>query len=305
MLWQIWLCALLTLGIYTFLYSDNKLYRMLLNILIGLNVGYQFMVTWKSVLSPKWWALCWKGFDPKIEGSWFSGVFEWLGYFFSYIWNHPGAFIYWLILGVLGSLWYFQLTRKYLWLSRIVIGMSVGMGAGIVFKSSFLLNAAQITDSFRPFIATMPSALWSNGSPVIGTGGTFNFLQSLNNVIFVGTIVCVMVYFFFSFSHENRVIVGSAKMGRWLLMISFGAFFGNTVMTRMAVFLERLQYLIRDWAIQTVPQTPLIAYIYGGGVLLLIIAIYLLFRRPPAKPQKPDYIDEEGPKPEVPVGEQV
>jgi hypothetical protein len=39
----------------------------------------------------------------------------------------------------------------------------------------------------------------------------------------------------------------TARLGRWLLMVSFGAFFGNTVMTRMAVFLERLQFLLRDW----------------------------------------------------------
>jgi hypothetical protein len=38
-----------------------------------------------------------------------------------------------------------------------------------------------------------------------------------------------------------------ARTGRWLLMISFGTFFGNTVMTRLAVFLERVQFLLYEW----------------------------------------------------------
>ena len=36
----IWLAAMVTLGIYTYLWSDNKLYRMLLNVMVGLGVGY-------------------------------------------------------------------------------------------------------------------------------------------------------------------------------------------------------------------------------------------------------------------------
>jgi hypothetical protein len=30
-------------------------------------------------------------------------------------------------------------------------------------------------------------------------------------------------------------------------MLSFGAFFGNTVMTRLAVFLERVEFPLHDW----------------------------------------------------------
>jgi len=32
-----------------------------------------------------------------------------------------------------------------------------------------------------------------------------------------------------------------------MLMIGFGAFFGNTVMTRMSILLERMMFLIDDW----------------------------------------------------------
>lgn len=199
--WQIWLAAIVTLGIYSYLINDNKVYRLLLNVMIGLGVGYNFIIMWKQVLGPLWW-------EPMTQG--FAALFNGFA---------PGSGkALWVLVGLLGTLWYFQFSRKYLWLSRIVIGMTLGAGAGVVFKQQLLMNMPQIADSFRPLIAR-----------------------------FVGTIVCVMVYFFFSFEHKWAPVRHTARMGRWLLMLSFGAFFGNTVMTRMAVFLERLQFLLRDW----------------------------------------------------------
>ncbi len=273
-LWQIWLAALITLGVYSYLYSDNKLYRILLNISIGLGVGYNFIIMWKQTVGPKWW-------DPMNAG------------FIALIKGQPGgASALWIIVGLLGVLWYFQLSRKYFWLSRIVIGMAVGSGAGVVFKASFLTNAPQITDSFRPLISGSPTALWSNGTPILSGIGEFSLMQTMNNILFVGTIVCVMVYFFFSFSHDRKAISSTAKTGRWLLMISFGAFFGNTVMTRMAVFLERLQYLIDEWIKYAMPHTSAIAWAIIGVAVLIIIVLYLLLRQRPPKTPMPEASSE-------------
>jgi hypothetical protein len=36
-------------------------------------------------------------------------------------------------------------------------------------------------------------------------------------------------------------------MGRWLMMIAFGAMFGSTVMARMSLFIGRLSFLFGDW----------------------------------------------------------
>lgn len=249
--WQIWLAAIVTLGIYSYLWNDNRLYRMLLNVMIGLGVGYSFIVIWKNVLGPLWWQPMCRGFAAVFRG------FE------------PGsAGALWILVGFLGTLWYFQFSRRYLWLSRIVIGMTLGAGAGMTFKQQFLLNAPQITDSFRPLIAR------EDGTPILG-GSTapFSLWMSINNFIFVATIVCVMVYFLFSFEHKLAPIRGAAKAGRWLLMISFGAFFGNTVMTRMAVFLERLQFLANDWA----PIVP--SWLWGASALVLAVAIYVGLKR--------------------------
>lgn len=220
-----WLAAIVTLGIYSYLWRDNRVYRLLLNIMIGLGVGYNFVIMWKQVLGPLWW-------EPMVQGV--SAI----GKGFA-----PGsAKALWVLVGLLGTLWYFQLSKKYFWLARIVIGMTLGAGAGVVFKQQLLLHVPQITDSFRPLLTR------ADGSPLIGgTDAPFSLWMSLNNLIFVGTLVCVMTYFFFSFEHKWKPVRGAARAGRWLLMISFGAFFGNTVMTRLAVFLERLQFLLYEW----------------------------------------------------------
>ena len=270
-IWQIWLAALITLGIYTYLFSDNKVYRFLLNVMTGLGVGYNLIITWKQVLGPLWW-------DPMSKGlaALFGG-------------KPGGAGAFWLLVGLLGTLWYFQFSRKHLWLSRIVIGMTLGAGAGVVFKNELLKNAPQITDSFRPILAA------ADGTSLLDSTGPVevlpSFLASLNNFIFVATIVCVMVYFFFSFSHDRPVVRRTAKMGRWLLMISFGAFFGNAIMTRMAIFLERVKFLANDWARNREVMTW--PWVLGAIGLVLAIAAIYFFTTPRPKPPSVETAPEE------------
>ena len=75
------------------------------------------------------------------------------------------------------------------------------------------------------------------------------WLASLENVFFVFTLLAVMFYFFFSyrFTADSAPARSFAYSGRWLLMVCFGAFFGSTVMARMALLVERLQFLLQTW----------------------------------------------------------
>ena len=274
----LWLAALITLGIYSFLYSDNRVYRALLNGMVGLSTGYNFIVMWKQVLGPKWW-------DPMSKG-------------FSALWHgSPGAWgAMWIIVGFLGLLWYFQFSRKHFWLSRIVIGMMMGMGAGVVFKAQFLLNMPQITDSLRPLVASAPNMQkypdYPNGIPLTEGAGPIDLFTSFNNILYIATIVAVMVYFFFSFSHDSKIVSSTAKFGRWMLMVSFGAFFGNTVMTRMGVFLQRAQFLAEEWGPRKLWYgLPSIAY--AAILAAAFAAIYIAIRRPPSKPPLREMVGEE------------
>ncbi|MGD0092363.1 MAG: hypothetical protein ABSE73_20800 [Planctomycetota bacterium] len=69
----------------------------------------------------------------------------------------------------------------------------------------------------------------------------------LANWIFAVTLICVMTYFLFSLEHNRPGIYQASLAGRWLMMLCFGAFFGSTIMARMALLVERLQFLIQQW----------------------------------------------------------
>jgi hypothetical protein len=207
------IAAICTLLIYSFLYRENPFYRLLEHILIGLSVGYSTGVVWTELLKPNW-------FD-KLVGA--EG-------------RIPN--LLWLLVLVPGVLWYFQLSRKNVWLSRILIMFFMGTGAGLGFRGVFqnlLAERGQITQSFK-------SILTYSGGSVSFTW--FNF----DNLLFIVIMLCVLSYFFFSFRHEkNPVLRGSSRLGRYFLMICFGTIFGTTVQGRMSLFIDRLTFLFHDW----------------------------------------------------------
>ena len=70
------------------------------------------------------------------------------------------------------------------------------------------------------------------------------------------------MYFFFSLRTDSRLVRVPMRTGRAMLMIALGAMFGNTVMTRMAYLIERIQFLYEDWLLSFLPALPGLS---GGG----------------------------------------
>jgi len=277
-----WVGAVIILSIYSFLYNDNKLYRMVLNACIGITFGYGLIITWKQVLGPLWWDVMWGNMAQIKHG----GVIACIG-------AYPLPFLYWLFLGIIGSFWYFQSSRRYLWLARIPIGIMLGANAGIIFKQQLLQNRDQIIDSARPLLATGVNGTWPSGQPWMGSGMHIDIWQSVSNLIFVVGIAAVMVYFFFSFDHTNPTVKRTAGLGRWLLMLCFGGFFGNTIMTRMAVLLQNIEFMNNEWAPAPIAfghRFSVASGWVGLGLLVvggLIYTIWYLLRKP-TKPSGPD-----------------
>ena len=69
---------------------------------------------------------------------------------------------------------------------------------------------------------------------------------SLNHLILVVGVITTLVFFFFSKEHKGA-IGGTAKLGIWYLMVSFGAAYGFTVMSRISLLIGRFQFLLDDW----------------------------------------------------------
>ena len=64
-------------------------------------------------------------------------------------------------------------------------------------------------------------------------------------VIAAGTFTG-LIYFFFSKEHKGA-FGGAAKVGIWVIMITFGASFGYTVMSRMSLLIGRMDFLFGQW----------------------------------------------------------
>jgi len=196
--------------VISYVFRDSAIYRMLSHVLLGVATAIAIVVTWRNVLEPNWWVLIDKSF-----GAMGKGTMDW-------------NFL-WLLCLIPGAMWYTLYFKKLEWMSRIVFGMFIGMGAGLAFKRYLLLIVPQITQSFKPIVA-------------INDGG-FDALGTVKNLLFLATLMSVLIYFFFTFRMESPVFQKSRSYGRWMMMICFGTLFGYTVMTRMSYFLERLRYV--------------------------------------------------------------
>ncbi len=198
----IWLAALLTLGIVSFLYRDNIFYRACESIFVGVSAGYWFVTYF--------WDNLYRKFYLGIQDT-----------------SNPNRFFLWFGV-VLGILMLTRLVGKVGWLSRWPLAFVVGATAGLYMMTYFVTNAmAQVGSTIMPIFS-----------------GNWGMIVN-NTVIALGTF-CGLVYFFFS--KEHRGLFGAAsRMGTWFLMITFGASFGYTVMSRMSLMLGRLDFLFGTW----------------------------------------------------------
>jgi hypothetical protein len=130
-------------------------------------------------------------------------------------------------------MWYGLYHRKTIWLSRIVMGLTIGAGAGLAFK-------AEINDK-------LPQVIASFKSPYVPPAEATTYHNSINNVLFLVILFSVLSYFFFSFEQRHPPLRAGSRTGRIFLMITFGVFFANTIMTRMSVFIERVWFLLTQW----------------------------------------------------------
>ncbi|MGB7062997.1 MAG: hypothetical protein WBF13_11680 [Candidatus Zixiibacteriota bacterium] len=129
---------------------------------------------------------------------------------------------------IFGLLLFSRFTKRFSWLSRWPMALIIGIYAGITivgYGSGDLI--LQIQANLLP--------LWTD-----------NWLTSVNNILLTVGVITGLIYFFFSKEHKGALGAG-AKVGVWFLMISFGASFGYTVMSRMSLLIGRVYFLLGTW----------------------------------------------------------
>jgi hypothetical protein len=220
--WQIFAAGISTLAIFSFLYRENRLFRIFEHFFIGIATAVGVIATvrdffWPKVIKPM------LGWDRTmlLDGSYIEPYSPWL--------------LLYLLPISFGGLYYFIFSKRHSWLAQLVIGFSFGISAGLAFKGTFNELLPQLDDSYRAVI-------------VFAADHSIDWGSTVNNWIFLVTLLSAMSYFFFTFrAVDGGVIARTAGLGRWLLMACFGAFFGSTIVARMALLVERLDFMINSW----------------------------------------------------------
>jgi hypothetical protein len=210
---ELWIGALLTLMIFSFLYKDNPFYKFAEHLFVGVSAAYWMVIGIWSTLMPN--------LVGRIAPDALQGII-----------NMPEDArpqYHFLIPAVFGLLMLTRLVERVSWFSRWAMAFVIGFAAGTNFtrylQSDFV---GQIYNSMLPLV-------------VIGGGGVA-IGPTISAIILIVGVICALIYFFFSKEHTGTFGAAS-RLGIWFLMVTFGAAFGYTVMARISLLTGRMQYL--------------------------------------------------------------
>ncbi len=207
----LWVAAFLTLGIISFLYRDNVWYKICEAVFVGISAGYWFVTYFWDNIYGKFWI----GVFPPGGG---ARTDDWYMLLFG---------------GVLGILMLLRLVPKIGWISRWPLAFIVGATAGLYLITYFASNVmVQLQDTVRPLFGA--------------AGETVSMYDAIGNIVVAVGTFSGLIYFFFSKEHKGA-FGATAKVGIFFLMITFGASFGYTVMSRMSLLIGRIDFLFTDW----------------------------------------------------------
>jgi hypothetical protein len=128
---------------------------------------------------------------------------------------------------IIGALFYAQFTKKYSSLYRIPLSLSIGYGLGVTIWSVFAeFFVRQITATMVPIIS---------GSALV----------TLDNVVLVAGTILSLAYFILH-REQKGVWGGITKVGKYFILATMGAVFGSNVLGRMAIIIQRMQFLLGD-----------------------------------------------------------
>lgn len=226
--------SLATLGLFSVLYKENRFYRFFEHVFLGLAAGYLLVLLYTETLKPYWLdkmlGTAAEGTQPAVNGNW--------------------LYILLLPIGLMG---YFVFSKRHNWLSRIPIGIILGFWSGQQVQIWWPTYGAQIASSMKPVLPNTFSSFFvpagtklSDAQRLVATGNVYPS-QAIGNALFVLTLLAVLSYFLFSFETKNRAVRSFALLGRYLLMIGFGAIFGNTVAMRFTLLIDRMYFVFIEF----------------------------------------------------------
>ncbi len=123
---------------------------------------------------------------------------------------------------LIGLLLFTRFVPRYRYLSRYTIALMTGVGTALTLRGTLV---ADLVGQIRAAIVPIT---------------TINTL-----IVAVGTLGTVL-YFFFTMP-KNKTVAAGANIGKWVMMVAFGAGFGNAAMGRISQMIGQLNLILSQW----------------------------------------------------------
>jgi len=208
------IAAVFTFMIWSYLLGDNPAFRLAEHLFVGTAVGYAVVVAWFNVVQPALFGAV----APRSPA--LAAV--------------PLVFCLLLMAKV---------RPAWSGVGSIAVAFLVGVGAALAVGGA-LFGTLWPQVSATAGLSLNPA---DYGDPQPALASTF-FWQNL--AVLVGTIGA---FFYFTFNTQPQGALGGFRetftrfwsgMGRWVIMMTLGALFANTVTSRIALLIGRVQWLL-------------------------------------------------------------
>ena len=203
--------ALLTVMVFSYLLGANPLWRIAQSLLVGVSVGYVSLVVLTQVVAPQVARVIEPPAGAAPTDRWLAAVPVALGVLLLLRVAYPGAWPASFGLNLV-----------------VVVGASLALGgalAGVV----------------------VPQALDTMRLLSMGNLDAAGIAALVGNIVLVIGVVCALAYFAFGARADGTRFAPVRQMsmvGRWVLVLAFGAILGSLVTTFYAALIERLAFLV-------------------------------------------------------------
>jgi hypothetical protein len=208
--------GVLTLLVFSYLLGDTPLFRFAQAVFVGVAVAYATVVAVYLVLLPK--LVIPLTLDPDV--------------------NRP-LFVP-LILGVLLLA---KLRTSWAPLGNIPIAFLFGVGSALAIGGA-------LTGALMPQLSATIMPLSSSLEPQSFANNAGSILS--NVVLVVGTIGALLSFRFTTGGRHaatrllDHLGLGWGMIGRWFVLMAFGAIFASTAVSRVSILIGRVYYLLHD-----------------------------------------------------------
>jgi hypothetical protein len=206
----VWVGAILTLLVFSYLLADTPLFRLAQAIFVGVTVGYAATVALYLVLFPKL-------VDPLVA--------------------RPDVNWPLFVPLILGLLLFTKLRSSWAPVGNVSIAFLFGVG------SALAISGALSGTLWPQLTATVVSL-----SPSVGLDTLVN-----NLLLVIGTIGAFLSFRFVTSVERpplralDAVARGWGNVGRWFVLVAFGAIFAETAVSRISILIGRVYFLLHDW----------------------------------------------------------